>query len=237
MKFMIHLASPKHFDRWAGRLIPWLWVLFALSFGYSLIAGLYWAPSDYQQGDAFRIIYVHVPSAALSLGVYAGMAVFSALYLIWHIKLADLLAKASAPIGAAFTLIALITGALWGKPMWGTAWIWDARLTSELILLFLYGGVIVLRASIPLSQRAAKACSLLSLIGVINLPVIHYSVYWWNTLHQKSTLLKFSKPDIAPEMLYPLLGGLLAFLVYYIALLLMKTRFELKVIKGGFAHV
>lgn len=228
MKFIIALGSPKRFDQLASQLIPWLWVLCALCFGYSLVGGLYLAPSDYQQGDAFRIIYVHVPGAAMSLGVYVGMAIFSAIYLIWHIKLADMLAKASASIGATFTLIALITGALWGKPMWGTAWIWDARLTSELILLFLYVGVMALRSSIPVPQRASKACSVLSLIGVVNIPVIHYSVYWWNTLHQKSTLLKLAKPEIAPEMMYPLLGAMAAFLLYYVALLLMKVRLELK---------
>lgn len=227
MKYFLALASPKQFDRWSGWLIPWLWVICLICFGYSLIGGLYLAPADYQQGDAFRIIYVHVPAAAMSLGVYVAMAGFSAVYLVWHIKLADLMAKASASIGAVFTLIALITGALWGKPMWGTAWIWDARLTSELILLFLYMGVIALRASIPVPQRSSSASSILALIGLVNIPVIHYSVYWWNTLHQKSTLLKFAKPEIATEMLYPLLSAMIAFLLYYVALLLMKVRLDL----------
>jgi heme exporter protein C len=227
MKFIFSFFLPKRFDQLAKYLIPWFWVGCIISFTYALIGGLFLAPVDYQQGDAFRIIYVHVPAAMMSLAVYVAMAVFSLIYLVWHIKLADLLGKASAPIGAIFTLIALLTGALWGKPMWGTVWIWDARLTSELILLFLYLGVITLRSSIPLSLRASSACSLLTLIGLVNIPIIHYSVYWWNTLHQKSTLLKLAKPEIDAAMLYPLLAAILAFILYYLAILLMKIRLEI----------
>lgn len=170
---------------------------------------------------------MHVPAAMLSLGVYCLMAANALVYLVWKIKLADVIAAVSAPLGALFTALALLTGALWGKPMWGTWWIWDARLTSELILLFLYFGVIGLRSAIPDQDRASKATSILLLVGVIDLPIIHYSVYWWNTLHQQSTLLKLGSPSIAPSMLYPLLAMIIAFSSYFAAVLLMSVRNEL----------
>ncbi|MGB6975999.1 MAG: heme ABC transporter permease CcmC [Gammaproteobacteria bacterium] len=225
-KWLVKLASPKSFYQITGRLLPWLALFSSLLFTYGLIVGLLFVPPDYQQGNAFRIIYLHVPSAVMSLTAYVVMAVSAAVFLIWKIKLADVIAKVSAPLGASFTFLALITGSLWGKPMWGTWWIWDARLTSELILLFLYSGVIALRSAIPEPTQAAKASSLLTIIGLIDIPIIHYSVYWWNTLHQQATVLKLAKPSIAPEMLYPLLAMLLAFMLYYFLALLIGARYE-----------
>lgn len=227
IRYFYPIASPKSFYYFAAKLIPWLGVATVFLFVYGLIGGLFLAPADYQQGDAFRIIYIHVPSAALSMGIYVAMAVFSMIALIWRIKLADMLAKESAIIGAWFTVIALLTGSLWGKPMWGTWWIWDARLTSELILLFLYLGVIALRSAISDNDRAMQASGILVLVGIVNIPIIHYSVYWWNTLHQKSTLLQFQRPTIDSAMLYPLLAMLAAFFLYYVTVLLLRTRCEI----------
>lgn len=207
--------------------MPWILLAMAIAFAYGLVGGLVLAPADYQQGDSFRIIYVHVPAAFLSLMAYVGMAVAAALHLIWRIKVADLAAAASAPLGASFTLLALITGGLWGKPMWGTWWIWDARLTSELILLFLYVGYMALRSAIPNRDQAAKASAVVALCGVINIPIIHYSVEWWHTLHQGATISRFARPAIADEMLYPLLAMLLAFFLFYIGVLLIKIRGEI----------
>lgn len=223
------LASPKEFYRLTRRLQIWLWVPCLVLLSYGLFAGLLLAPADYQQGDAFRIIYIHVPSAALSLGVFAFMAICSGIYLIWRIKLADILAKVSAPIGAWFTFLALITGAIWGKPMWGAWWIWDARLTSELILLFLYFGIMGLRTAMSNSEVAGRAAAIFALVGVVDLPIIHFSVNWWNTLHQKATVLKFARPSIDPSMLYPLLSMLLGFFLYYVALMVMRARQEILV--------
>jgi heme exporter protein C len=221
------LASPPHAYRIAARLLPW----FAWPAGALIVVGLYGglvlAPADYQQGDAFRIVYVHAPSAWLSMLVYATMAVASAVGLVWRIKLAHAVAAASAPVGASFTFLALATGAIWGKPMWGTWWVWDARLTSELILLFLYAGVMALRASIDDRDRADRAAAVLALVGVVNLPIIHYSVYWWNTLHQPATLTKIGKPSMAGDMLWPLLAMLLGFTLYYAAVLLVRLRAEI----------
>lgn len=224
---MKKLASPREFYRFSGYCLPWLWSFFALAFVFGLVDGLWWAPGDYQQGQGYRIMFVHVPSAMLSLGVYLLMASCAVVNLVWRIKLADVIAAVSAPLGALFTGLALLTGALWGKPMWGTWWIWDARLTSELILLFLYFGVMGLRAAIPDQERASKATSILLLVGVVDLPIIHYSVYWWNTLHQQSTLLKLGSPSIAPSMLYPLLAMIVAFGSYFVAVMLMSARTEL----------
>lgn len=195
--------------------------------GYGLIGGLILAPADYEQGEAFRIIYIHVPSAFLSMAVYALMAVSAGISFIWQVKLADMAVKVSASIGAWFTFLALLTGSIWGKPMWGTWWVWDARLTSELILLFLYLGVISLQNAIPNRQKASQAVGILVMVGVINLPVIHYSVYWWNTLHQGATLNLGGPSLIAPSMLYPLLSMLAAFMSFYLLILFMGLRSEI----------
>ena len=220
------LASPPHFYRLAGRMTPWFgWPAFLLIV-VGLYGGLVLAPPDYQQGDAFRIVYVHAPSAWMSMFIYATMATAAAIGLIWRIKLAHAVAAAAAPVGAWFTFAALATGSLWGKPMWGTWWQWDARLTSELILLFLYLGLIALRASIDDRDRADRAGAVLAIVGVINLPIIHYSVYWWNTLHQGATITKFGKPSITFDMLWPLLTMFLGFTLYFGAVLMTRLRGE-----------
>jgi heme exporter protein C len=220
------LASPPHFYRLAGLLAPWFgWSAFVLIVG-ALYGGLVLAPPDYQQGDAFRIIYVHAPSAWMSLFIYVVMAVSAAIGLVWRMKLAHAVAAASAPVGASFTFAALATGALWGQPMWGTWWVWDARLTSELILLFLYLGYMALRSSIDDLQRADRASAVLAIVGVVNVPIIHYSVVWWNTLHQPSTVTKMAAPSISTSMLIPLLVMILGFTLCFVALLLVRVRGE-----------
>ncbi len=221
------LASPPHAYRMAGRMLPWFAWPAGLLIAVGLYGGLVLAPPDFQQGDAFRIVYVHAPSAWLSMLVYTTMAVGAAIGLIWRIKLAHAVAASAAPIGASFAFLALVTGSIWGKPMWGTWWVWDARLTSELLLLFLYVGVMSLRASIDDRERADRASGLLAIVGVVNLPVIHYSVYWWNTLHQGATLTKFDKPSMAGDMLWPLLVMLAGFTLYFGAVLLVRVRGEI----------
>ncbi|HKY92037.1 MAG TPA: heme ABC transporter permease CcmC [Nevskiaceae bacterium] len=203
------LASPPAFHRLAERLAPWLGGAALLLLAYGLFAGLFLAPADYQQKDAFRIIYVHVPSATLSLSLYTAMAVAGVIALIWRIKLAEVAITAIAPVGASFTALALATGMLWGKPMWGAWWVWDARLTSELVLLFLYLGVIGLAQAFGDPRAAARACALLAIVGVVNVPVVHYSVTWWNSLHQGSTILKLGKPTISMDMAIPLYAAVL----------------------------
>ena len=221
------LGSPRGFYRMSGALAPWLGALSLVLFALGLFGGLVKAPPDYQQGDSFRIIYVHAPAAWMSMFCYAVLASCGAVTLIWRIKLADVVARATAPIGASFTLIALVTGSIWGKPTWGAWWVWDARLTSELILLFLYLGFIALQAAIEERRNAARAGAILAVVGVVNLPVIHYSVEWWNTLHQGATVTRFGAPSIATSMLIPLLVTFAAFKSYYFCLMLIRARGEL----------
>jgi len=198
----------------------------AIAIVCGLIGGLGVAPPDYQQGDAFRIIYVHVPSAYMSLFCYTTMAVAGAIGLIWRIKMAHALAAATAPIGASFTALALVTGSLWGKPMWGTYWAWDPRLTSELILLFLYAGVMSLRPAFEDPARGDRAAALLAIVGLVNVPIIHYSVQWWNSLHQGATIAKIGKPSMPGSMLWPLLTMLLGFMCFYGAVVCIRLRGE-----------
>ncbi|RLC57424.1 MAG: heme ABC transporter permease [Chloroflexi bacterium] len=221
------LGSPPHFYRIAGKWIPWLNGIFLLLLVAGLYGGLILAPPDYQQGESYRIIFIHVPSAWMSLFIYLTMAVCGAVVIIWHMKLAEVVLISSAPIGASFTFLALVTGSLWGKPMWGTYWVWDARLTSELILLFLYLGVIGLHNAIEDKRTAARAVSILALVGVVNIPIIHYSVEWWHSLHQGPTVTKFDKPSIHWSMLLPLLLMALAFQVYYALALFHRCRAEI----------
>jgi len=220
------LASPPYVYGAAASLGPWFLGLAAITIGYGLVDGLAFAPPDYQQGDAFRIIYVHVPSAWLSLFVYSSMAVAGAIALIWRIKMGHAVAAASAPIGASFTLLALVTGSLWGRPMWGTYWAWDPRLTSELILLFLYVGVMSLRSAFEDPARGDRAAALLAIVGLVNVPIIHYSVLWWNSLHQGATVAQLGKPKIALSMLWPLLSMALGFMLFYGAVLCMRLQGE-----------
>lgn len=225
--FFHKLASPPHFYRIAGLLIPWFAVSGVALIIYGATKGLFFAPPDYQQGDAFRIIYVHVPAAYLSLMAYSIMAVSAGIGLIWRMKLAHAVAAGVAPIGAWFTFLALITGAVWGRPMWGTWWEWgDPRLTSELILLFLYFGYMALRASIDDGTKADRASAVLALVGAVNVPIIHFSVEWWSSLHQGATLIRADGPSIAGPMLYPLLTMIAGFTFFFAAVLLMRVRSE-----------
>jgi len=226
-KYLHKMTSPPHFYRLARVLIPWLVLPGALLIAYGAYAGLFVAPSDYQQGDAFRIIYVHVPSAYLSMMAYMIMAGSAGIGLIWRIKLAHAVAAGAAPIGASFTFLALVTGAIWGRPMWGTWWEWgDPRLTSELILLFLYFGYMALRSAIDDTSKADKASAVLAMVGAINVPIIHFSVEWWSSLHQGPTLVRQGGPAIENDMLYPLLAMIVGFTLVFAALLLRRVRAE-----------
>jgi heme exporter protein C len=227
------LGSPPIFYRFAGVLRPWLLTLALLLGAVALYGGLVLAPADYQQGDAYRIIFIHVPCASMSLVVYGVMALASFLALVWRIKLAEVVAMQSAPIGAAFTFITLVTGSLWGKPMWGTWWTWDARLTSELVQLFLYLGVIGLYHAFEDRRQGARAAAFLALIGIVNVPIVHFSVNWWNTLHQGATLRLLGPSKIAPAMLWPLLTMMAATQLYFLASLCGRVRSDLLDLESG----
>ncbi len=220
-------AAPERFYLLCKSLGPWLSSFSLVLFLLGLYGGLVYAPADYQQGDSFRIIYVHVPSAWMSMFVYVVMAISGAMGLIWKVKISDAIARSCAPIGAGFTFLALATGSIWGKPMWGTWWVWDARLTSELILLFLYFGYMSLQAAIEDRRMAARAGAILALVGLINIPIIHYSVEWWSTLHQGPTVSKMDAPSIHTSMLIPLLIMFLAFKLYFFAVLSLRARCEI----------
>lgn len=222
------IISPKYSAQFIGRYQKFAALFCILFLSYGLFAGLYLAPPDYQQGNVYRIMYIHVPLAIQSLSVYVIMSAAAFVYLIWKIKIADYIAKISAPIGAVFTALTLLTGSLWGKPTWGTYWIWDARLTSELILLFIYVGIIAIRAAIPEPRLSSHASALITLLGFLNIPIIHYSVDWWNTLHQGASILKWGAPSIAPAMLNPLLAMIVAFYFYYLWILMGQLRKELR---------
>ena len=229
IRFLHKYGAPKRFYATSGRVLPWVAVTTVILFVSGLYLGLYWAPPDYQQGDAYRIMFVHVPNAWMSMMAYMALAGFAALGYIWNIRLADMLAKATAPLGASFTLCALVTGSLWGKPMWGTWWVWDARLTSELVLFFLYIGYMALQASIEDPRRAAHASAIIAIVGVINVPIIHYSVYWWHTLHQPASITLTNQPKIYVTMLIPLIVMSLAFMFFYLTMLLVRVRNEILV--------
>ena len=226
-KFLHKLASPPHFYHIAETMIPWFVFPGLLLIGYGAFAGLFVAPPDYQQGDAFRIIYVHVPAAYLSMMAYMIMAVSAGIGLIWRMKLAHAVAAAAAPLGAWFTFLALATGSIWGRPMWGTWWEWgDPRLTSELVLLFLYLGYMALRNAIDETTKADRASAVLALVGAVNIPIIHFSVEWWSSLHQGPTLVKKGGPAMDAAMLYPLLAMIFGFTLLFGALLLRRVRTE-----------
>ena len=227
MANMHRFANPARFVRLSNALMPWLMGAMLIFFGAGLYLGLITSPPDYQQGDSVRIMYVHVPAATLASGVYAFMAIASAVALIWRHPLADIAAKASAAIGAVFTLIALVTGALWGQPTWGTWWVWDARLTSVLIMLFLYLGYMGLWEAFDDDRRAAKAAGILALVGAVNLPIIKFSVEWWNTLHQPASILRADGPTIHPDLLTPL--GLMwgGFVCFFGVVLIVRMRREI----------
>ena len=210
-------------------VLPIQWTAIALDMGClhdTVSSGLVKAPPDYLQGESVRIMYIHVPSAYMSMMIYALMAAMGFVGLVWHVRIAEILAISSAPIGAMFTALALISGSLWGRPTWGTYWVWDARLTSELVLLFLYLGVIGLYSAYDEPRKAARAAALLALVGLVNLPIIHYSVTWWNTLHQPPSLTSGGS-SIDPSMLWPLLVMVVAWKFFYIANLLTRSRYRL----------
>lgn len=211
----------------AGKLMPYFLVITVLTFVVGMVWGLAFAPADYQQGDSFRIIYIHVPAAMMAMAAYSTMAIAALIALVWQIRLSEMMLAATAPIGAVYTFIALFTGAAWGKPMWGAWWVWDARLTSELILLFVYIGIIALYNAFSDKALAGKAASILTLVGVINLPIIHFSVIWWNTLHQGPSITKFDKPSIATEMLIPLLLMIISFATFLAFMSLYRFRNEI----------
>ena len=221
------LGSPRYFYDISSRFFPWLSAAAVLLLGSGLVMALFFAPEDYQQGNSFRIIYIHVPSASLALSTYLMMAVAGGIGLVWKMKMAEVVAKVCAPIGASFTLIALFTGSIWGKPTWGTWWIWDARLTSMLILLFLYLGVMSLHSAMQNRQTAAKATAVLALVGVVNLPIIKYSVDWWNTLHQPATFTLTEKPAMPADMWVPLLVMMFGFYFLLAVLVIMRSRCEI----------
>jgi heme exporter protein C len=225
-KWLHPYANPEVSYHFCGKLQPWFFGLSALFLTTGIVWALAFAPADYQQGDSFRIFYIHVPAAMLSMGIYLAMAIAALTSLVWQLKLADASAAALAPIGAIFAAIALITGAAWGKPMWGTWWIWDARLTSELILLFLYLGVIALYNAFEDKNLAGKAAGILALVGVINLPIIHYSVEWWNTLHQGATVTKLGAPSMSSSMYWPFLICLAGFSFLTAAIACQRFRTE-----------
>ncbi len=217
-------ASPANFKRLSDRVLPW----FAGGAALCLVTGLYLAlfesPPDYQQGESVRIMYVHVPSAWMAMFVYANLALAAAASLVWRHPLADVAGRAMAPVGAAFTFLCLVTGSLWGKPMWGTWWVWDARLTSVLILFFVYIGYMALNSAFDDDTRGARASAILALVGAINLPIVKFSVDWWNTLHQPASVAKLDGPSIHASMLTPLLLMALGFTLLFFALAIVRMR-------------
>lgn len=221
---LFRFASPQTFFPLAGKLIPW----FATAAVLLAIAGFYigfvLAPTDHQQGDSYRIIFIHVPAAWMSMFVYCVMAFWAGVGLVMNTRMSSMMATALAPTGAMFTFLALWTGALWGKPTWGAWWVWDARLTSELILLFLYIGFMALQASIDDPRRADKAGAVLALVGVVNVPIIYFSVQWWNTLHQGSSVSMTKAPSMAMTMLLGMLVLALASWAYTLCVVLMRVR-------------
>jgi len=221
------MGSPKWFYEITGRWLPWFAATAVLLLSVGVIWALAFAPQDYQQGNSFRIIYIHVPAAILAQSIFFMMAITGGIGLIWKMKVADMVAKSCAPIGATMTFIALFTGAVWGKPTWGAWWVWDARLTSMLILLFLYFGVIALQSAFDSKQSAARASAILSLVGMVNIPIIKYSVEWWNTLHQPATFKLTEKPAMPMEMWLPLLIMVIGFYCFFATVLMMRTRNEI----------
>ena len=215
-------ANPGRFLRLADRVLPWLSIGAILSLALGLYLALIGSPPDYQQGETVRIMYVHVPAAWMAMFIYLLLAICGAVALIWRHPLADIAAEAAAPLGAGFTFIALASGSLWGKPMWGTYWVWDARLTSFLLLFFLYLGHIALTHAFDDRQRGRRSAAVLAIVGAINLPIIKFSVDWWNTLHQPASLMRLDGPRIDPAMLWPLLVMAVGFQLLFFALLVLR---------------
>jgi heme exporter protein C len=223
---LIDLANPSRFLTFVGRVLPWLAAAALIAFAFGLNQAIV-APDDYQQGATAKIMFIHVPSAWLAMGCWTVMTIAALGTLVWRHPLADVAAKAAAPIGAAFTLICLVTGSLWGRPMWGTYWVWDARLTSVLVLFLMYLGVIALWRTIDDPPRAARAAAVLTLVGAVNIPIIKFSVDWWNTLHQPASVMRLGAPAIDPSILRPLLIMGVAYLLLFLTLHLAAMRNEI----------
>lgn len=226
-RWFYQLASPRWCYQITGKLLPGFSIAALLLIVGGTIWGLAFAPPDYQQGNSFRIIYLHVPTAYMAQSIYMTMAIAGAIGLIWKMKVADMVAKCCAPIGASLAILALATGAIWGKPTWGSWWVWDARLTSMLILLFLYFGVMALNSAIESESTSAQSTAILALVGLVNIPIIQYSVDWWNTLHQPATFKITEKPAMPPEMWVPLLLLVIGFYCFFAVTLMMRLRNEI----------
>ncbi len=224
---ILDLANPTRFMRLVQIVLPWMVGLCVIAFGVGLYMSFFVAPEDYQQGDTVRIMYIHVPAAWLAMMCYSVMAISSLGTLVWKHPLADVSAKCAAPIGAAFTFISLVTGSLWGKPMWGTYWVWDARLTSVLVLFIMYLGLMALWRTMEDPIKAGKAAAVLTLVGALNLPIVKFSVDWWNTLHQPASVMRMDGPTIHPDILWPLLVMAFAFTLLFFVLHLMAMRNEI----------
>jgi|TARA_R110001592_G_scaffold24082_4_gene93528 heme exporter protein C len=221
------LGSPRWFYQTSGKWLPWLAGITFVLLLIGLVWGLGFAPRDAKQGNSFRIIYIHVPASFLALAGYYVMAIAGAVGLIWKMKLADMVMKSAAPLGAALTFVALVTGAIWGKPTWGTYWVWDARITSMLVLFFLYMGVMALQHSYTSVDAANRASAVLSLVGMVNIPIIYKSVDWWYTLHQPATIKFTEAPTMHPDMFHPLLVMIAGFYCFYALVLILNTRSEI----------
>lgn len=220
------MGSPPLFYKWSSKILPWLYIVSIITLGVGLYWGLFYAPADYKQGDVYRIIFIHVPSAILGQSIFMFMAVCGFINMIWRAKISGMMLKSAASIGASFTLLALITGSIWGKPTWGTWWVWDARLTSTLILFFIYAALIGLHSTIDDKTKADRAVSILSIVGLAIIPVIKKSVDWWQTLHQPSTFTMTSSPSMSPEMYQPLLICVIGFYLTFALLLTLNLRNE-----------
>lgn len=221
------LGSPRTFFAITAKWHPWLFALTVLALAGGTIWALLFAPPDYQQGNSVRIMYIHVPAALLAQSGYLMMAAAAAVFLVWRIKLADMALMAAAPLGASITFLALVTGAIWGKPTWGTWWVWDARLTSTLLLFFLYAGVMALRSAMAGREQAGRACALLALVGLVNLPIIKYSVDWWYTLHQPASFKLLEEPAMPREMWLPLLVMVIGYYLFFFTVWFMRIRNEI----------
>ena len=225
-RWFIEMGSPPLFYKWSSKILPWLYIVSIITLGVGLYWGLFYAPADYKQGDVYRIIFIHVPSAILGQSIFMFMAVCGFINMIWRAKISGMMLKSAASIGASFTLLALITGSIWGKPTWGTWWVWDARLTSTLILFFIYAALIGLHSTIDDKTKADRAVSILSIVGLAIIPVIKKSVDWWQTLHQPSTFTMTSSPSMSPEMYQPLLICVIGFYLTFALLLTLNLRNE-----------